>query len=79
MVDLSLSSAGRFNWRFSQGDKTQAFGGKYELVGNTLVLEYDNGGTMVAKVGAQGPDRFTFQMVGRPPSDAGLAFARTGR
>jgi tetratricopeptide (TPR) repeat protein len=75
-VDLSLDNDGRFVWKFSQGSNTQAFGGKFELAGNTLVLEYDNGGTMVAKVGSPEPDRFTFQMVGGPANDPGLAFAR---
>lgn len=76
-VNLSLDNDGRFVWKFSQADNTQTYGGKFELAGNTLVLEYDNGGTMVAKVGVSGPNGFTFQMVGGPPNDPGLAFART--
>jgi tetratricopeptide (TPR) repeat protein len=77
-VNLSLGTDGRFSWNFSQANNSQAFAGKYELAGNTLVLEYDNGGTMVAKVNTAGPSRFTFQMVGGPPNDPGLAFARRG-
>ena len=61
----------------SRRPATQTFAGKFELAGNTLVLDYDNGGTMVAKVGSPGPERFTFQMVGGPPNDPGLSFART--
>jgi tetratricopeptide (TPR) repeat protein len=76
-VDLSLGNDGRFVWRFAQGNNSQTFEGKFELAGNTLVLEYDNGGTMVAKVAVQDPGRFTFQMVGGPPNDPGLAFTRT--
>jgi hypothetical protein len=76
-VNLSLGDDGRFVWKFSQASNTQNFGGKYELAGNTLVLEYDNGGTMVGKVAPQGPGGFTFQMVGGPPNDPGLAFTRT--
>lgn len=75
-VDLSLDNDGRFVWKFSQTGNAQTFAGKFELAGNTLVLEYDNGGTMVAKVAASGPNGFTFQMVGGPPNDPGLAFAR---
>jgi tetratricopeptide (TPR) repeat protein len=75
-VDLSLDNDGRFTWKFAQAGNTQSFAGKYELAGNTLVLEYDNGGTMVAKVAVSGPNGFTFQMVGGPPNDPGLAFAR---
>jgi tetratricopeptide (TPR) repeat protein len=75
-IDLSLAQGGRFTWKFGRGDKTQAFDGKYELAGSTLVLEYDNGGTMVAKVNAEAPDRFSFKMIGGPPSDPGLTFSR---
>jgi len=78
-VNLSLGNDGRFAWKFSQANKSQAFAGKYELAGNTLVLDYDNGGTMVAKVNPDGSSRFTFQMVGGPPNDPGLAFARSGQ
>ena len=71
-VDLSLGNDGRFVWKFSQAGNAQTFAGKFELAGNTLVLDYDNGGTMVAKVGSPGPERFTFQMVGGPPNDPEL-------
>ncbi len=74
---MSLGNDGRFIWKFAQAGNAQTFEGKFDLAGNTLVLEYDNGGTMVAKVGSQGPERFTFQMVGGPPNDPGLSFART--
>jgi tetratricopeptide (TPR) repeat protein len=76
-IDLSLDQGGRFSWKFGHGDKTQAFDGKYELAGTTLVLEYDNGGTMVAKVNSEAPDRFSFKMIGGPPSDPGLTFSRS--
>ncbi|HXY33356.1 MAG TPA: hypothetical protein VEI07_03950, partial [Planctomycetaceae bacterium] len=75
-IDLSLGTDGRFNWKYARPDKTQSFDGKYELAGTTLVLDYDNGGTMVAKVNAEGTDRFSFKMVGGPPNDPGLTFAR---
>ena len=75
-VDLSLGNDGRFTWKFIQAGRTQSFAGKFDLAGNTLVLDYDNGGTMVAKLAAKGPDRFAFQMVGGPPNDPGLVFAR---
>ncbi len=78
-VDFTLGNDGHFTWKFIHAEKAQAFGGKYEMAGNTLVLEYDNGGTMVAKLGAKGPNQFAFQMVGGPPSDAGLVFSRVTR
>jgi hypothetical protein len=78
-VDFSLGNDGRFNWKFTQAGKAQSFTGKYELAGNTLVLDYDNGGTMVAKLNTKGPNQFAFQMVGGPPNDPGLLFARATR
>ncbi|HEV3302140.1 MAG TPA: tetratricopeptide repeat protein [Planctomycetaceae bacterium] len=73
-VELTLSEDGRFTWKVNRGDKSQTFDGQYELTGTALVLEYSNGGTMVARVNAEGTDRFTFKMVGGPPNDPGLAF-----
>jgi hypothetical protein len=75
-IDLSLGPDGRFNWKYARSDKTQSFDGKYDLAGTTLVLTYDNGGTMVARVNAEGADRFSFKMVGGPANDPGLTFAR---
>jgi tetratricopeptide (TPR) repeat protein len=75
-IDLSLSPDGRFSWKYARPDKTQSFDGKYDLAGTTLVLNYDNGGTMVGKVNAEGADRFSFKMVGGPPNDPGLNFSK---
>jgi tetratricopeptide (TPR) repeat protein len=75
-IDLSLGTDGQFTWKYARPDKTQSFAGKYDLAGTTLVLNYDNGGTMVGKVNAQGPDRFSFKMVGGPPNDPGLDFTK---
>jgi len=75
-VELSLGSDDRFTWKYTRPGKTQTFEGKYELSGTTLVLEYSNGGTMVARVNAEGQDKFSFKMVGGPPSDPGLVFSK---
>jgi hypothetical protein len=72
-----LDNAGRFVWKFAQGSNAQTFAGKFELTSDTIVLDYDNGGTMVAKVAMPSPGTFTFRMVGGPPNDPGLTFART--
>jgi Tfp pilus assembly protein PilF len=74
-VQLTLNEDGAFTWKFTQGTKSQEFGGKYQLAGSTLVLEYDNGNTMVGKVAAA-QDGFHFRIVGGPPSDPGLAFQK---
>jgi hypothetical protein len=73
-VDLALADDGRFTWKLTRGDKSQTFDGQYELTGTALVLDYSNGGTMVGRLNAEGPDRFTFKMVGGSTNDPGLAF-----
>jgi hypothetical protein len=79
VVDLVLREDGAFDWSFSPSDKEakpKQFGGKYELVGSTLVLEYDNGGTMVVKVSEPAAGELKFRMVGGPASDPGLSFRK---
>jgi tetratricopeptide (TPR) repeat protein len=75
-VDLSLGADDRFAWKYVRPNKTQTFDGKYQLAGTTLVLEYNNGGTMVGKVDAEGPDKFSFKMIGGPSNDPGLTFSK---
>jgi tetratricopeptide (TPR) repeat protein len=73
-IELSLAKDDRFTWKVTRPNKSQKFDGKYELSGTTLVLNYGNGGTMVARLNAEGKDRFSFKMVGGPPQDSGLTF-----
>ena len=47
------------------------------LAGNTLVLDYATGGTMVAKVSEPAIGKLKFQVVGGPPNDPGLAFSKS--
>ena len=75
-VEVSLAEDGRFTWKVTRGDKSQTFDGQYELTGTALVLEYSSGGTMVARVNAEGADRFAFKMVGGQPNDPGLTFSK---
>jgi tetratricopeptide (TPR) repeat protein len=78
-VELSLEKDDRFTWKVARPNKSQKFDGKYELSGTTLVLNYDNGGTMVARLNAEGKDRFSFKMVGGPSRDPGLTFEELKR
>ena len=75
-IELAITDATRFKWTYAKQNKTQSFEGKYSLAGTTLVLEYDKGGTMVAKVTADGPSRFVFKMMGGPQRDPGLVFSK---
>jgi hypothetical protein len=73
-IDLVLGEQGRFKSTYSRPNKTRSFDGKHKLAGATLVLEYDNGGTMVGKVTAESPNRFLFKMIGVAKRDPGLVF-----
>jgi tetratricopeptide (TPR) repeat protein len=78
-VEMELRDDGSFKWMFSPSDKEakpKDFTGKYQLAGSTLVLEYDTGGTMVAKVSEPAAGELTFRMVNGPANDPGLSFRK---
>lgn len=76
-IVLGLDPKGTFEWRVTQGGKTQAFGGNATAGGDLLTLERtDAGGTLVGRVRVSGNDGFTFKLVNGPPTDQGLSFAR---
>jgi len=75
-VELSLAADDRFTWKYVRPEKSKSFDGKYELTGTTIVLKYNTGGTMVARINVQGADRFSFKMVGGPSDDPGLIFSK---
>jgi len=74
-IGLSLREDGAFTWRFTQGDKPKEFQGKYTLEGNTLALEFEDGGGMVGTVEPK-QDGFHFAILNGPEKDPGLDFAR---
>jgi len=74
-IELAMKQDGSFTWKFTSKGKPSEFSGKYQLAGNTLVLETDQGAPMVGKVAAKGTG-FHFQMLGGPSSDPGLAFSK---
>jgi len=44
--------------------------------GDTLALEPESGGVMLAQIQPKTADQFHFAMVGAPPGDAGLDFSK---
>jgi hypothetical protein len=48
----------------------------YAIEENSLALQPDAGGVMVAEVTARMHGKFHFQVVGSPPGDRGLDFAK---
>jgi hypothetical protein len=51
--------------------------GVYALDGNVLALEPQTGGVMLAQVTEAEGGRFNFQLLGAPPGDSGLKFAKS--
>jgi tetratricopeptide (TPR) repeat protein len=76
-IQLKLNSNETFVWTVTQSGKTNPIEGKYSIEGNLLVLEQStDGNTMIGKVTPRDDGGFNFKLVGSPPSDAGLDFAK---
>lgn len=75
-IEMTLNDDGAFTWKFTKADGAKQFDGKYELAGDTLVLNYNTGGAMVAKIAQLPGNKLKFQMIGGPPNDPGLTFAK---
>jgi uncharacterized protein (TIGR03066 family) len=75
---MELSKDGNFSWTFTQGGKPQTVKGVYAMDGNVLAMEPETGGVMLAEVTAPDGGRFDFKLLGAPPDDPGLKFAKRG-
>jgi hypothetical protein len=75
---LTMTSAGTFDWRFTNpNQKGDEFGGNYSTDGPVLILERKGGGALAGTVTFGDDGRFVFKLVGAPPDDQGLSFARS--
>jgi tetratricopeptide (TPR) repeat protein len=75
---LGLAQDGSFSWTFTQGGKAQTVKGVYALDGNVLAMEPESGGVMLAEVTQPMGGNFSFHLLGAPPGDPGLKFAKRG-
>lgn len=73
---LELSKDGTFTWSFAQGTQKQSVKGVYAIDGNTVAMEPESGGTMLAELTPPEGGSFHFQMLGAPPDDPGLKFSK---
>jgi uncharacterized protein (TIGR03066 family) len=73
---LDLTQNGGFTWTYSENGTTQAVKGVYAVDGNVLAMEPDTGGTLVAEITPPRGGSFGFQVLGAPPGDPGLKFAK---
>jgi hypothetical protein len=76
---LDLTEDGSFAWTFSQDGKSQTVQGVYALDGNVLAMEPESGGVMLADLTEPKGGSFHFRMLGAPPDDPGLKFAKSGK
>ena len=78
-ISLAIQDDGRFTWAAtSPGKPATTIAGGSTLADGVLTLaaQGSQDGALTGKVAWQDPDHFTFQLLGAPPSDPGLAFAR---
>ena len=73
---MELASDGHFVWTFTKDGKPQTLKGAYAVNKDSLALEPDAGGTMLAQVSFVNPDEFLFTMVGSDPKQPGLDFKK---
>jgi uncharacterized protein (TIGR03066 family) len=74
---LELTKDGNFSWTFTEKGKEQTVKGVFAMDGNVLAMEPETGGVMLAEVSPPQSGRFNFQMLGAPPGDPGLKFAKS--
>lgn len=74
--DLQLSEDGNFTWTAGAGGDASKIEGKYEIDGQTLVLDGGTNESLVGHLESEGKDSFHFKLLGSPADDPGLQFDR---
>lgn len=74
--ELKLTDKDTFSWTYTEKGKNTSIEGVFAVEQNTLALQPDAGGTMVAEVTPPKNGKFHFQVVGSPPDDKGLDFSK---
>jgi hypothetical protein len=76
-ITLSIDDQSQYVWQATpKGKPPVEIKGNLIASSDAVVLENQEHGSMVGKVTSGGPDKFTFNLRGMPPSDPGLAFTR---
>jgi tetratricopeptide (TPR) repeat protein len=75
--DLQLSEKGEFTWTYTAvGQKPESVRGVYAIDGDSLAMQPDTGGTLLAKITPPADGRFHFALVGGAEVDPGLDFRK---
>jgi hypothetical protein len=73
---MTLDKDKGFTWSYTEGKTKQEAKGAFTVDGNTLAMEPDAGGVMLAEITAPQGGAFSFKVVGAPKSDTGLTFQK---
>jgi tetratricopeptide (TPR) repeat protein len=73
---LKLADDSTFAWTYTEKGKAKTIEGVFAVEQNTLALQPDAGGVMVAELTQPQNGKFHFQVVGAPPGDKGLEFSK---
>lgn len=73
---MDLTKDGNFSWKYTQNGKSQEVKGVFAVDGNVLAMEPESGGQMLAEVTPPKGGSFKFKLLGAPPGDEGLKFAK---
>ena len=74
-IQMALNKDGTFVWTYQQGGKDKKVRGIFDVDENTLAMQPDTGGTMLAEVDLTG-NSMKFKMVGGAENDPGLEFSK---
>jgi tetratricopeptide (TPR) repeat protein len=77
--ELKLEEDGDFTWVAGEGNEASQISGKYEINGQTLVLDGGEKESLVGHLESEGKDRFHFKLLGSPADDPGLEFERAAK
>jgi tetratricopeptide (TPR) repeat protein len=74
--ELTLNQGGEFTWRYTRGNDTQSMRGAFAVEGETLAMQPETGGVLVAEITPPDATGFTFKPVGSSEVSQTLKFTR---
>lgn len=75
--EMTLTKEGAFTWKYAKGKKQQVVRGAFAVDANTLAMEPESGGVLVAQLASGGKDTLQFTIVGAKSTDPPLSFTRS--
>ena len=75
VITATLKQDGSFTWDMASGDQEQSIAGKFEMKGNQLILNREDGQKLEGTIERTGEKSFNFKAKGGDEKDPGLNFA----